>query len=197
LNTRLKPLSCMLWFGLVVCNLREHFIDPNLEVPPDVLNWVEIRGVRRLIEEPSDRPVYKLVLNFIGSVYRYVVLHKHIPYIQVLKNRPDFCLQDLKVGIGRVSILRGLKIPVYDIATTLPKVPKGSPDHNLHVLIHAICLNHGPVPFLCRCTKAPFCPFAPPPLHWILVTLADQSPLLVRPPSMREAPSKTFDSVFF
>jgi hypothetical protein len=56
-----------------------------------MLNWVEIRGVKRLIKEPGDRSVNKLVPNFIGNMDRSVILHKYIPFIQVVKNKADFC----------------------------------------------------------------------------------------------------------
>jgi hypothetical protein len=90
-----------------------------------------------------------------------------------------------------------LKIAVYDIAPTPPKVPKGSPDHDLHILLRVIGLNYLLLPFLCRRTKALLLAFTPPPLHRTLVTPTDQSPLLARPASMCEALSKSFECVSF
>jgi hypothetical protein len=64
-----------------------------------------------------------------------------------------------------------LKITVHDIATTPPKVPKGSLDHDLHVLIRAVGLYYLFVLLLYRRTKVLFCSFTLPPFHRILVTL--------------------------
>jgi len=59
-------------------------------------------------------------------------------------------------------MLLRLKISVHNIEVAPPKVPKGSPDYDLHVLIRAIGLYHLPVLFLCRCTEHLFWPFTRP-----------------------------------
>jgi hypothetical protein len=65
-----------------------------------------------------------------------------------------------------------LKITVYNIAIRPPKVPKASPDHNLHILARAISLDYLFIPLLSRYTKALLPPFTLPLLYKTLVTLA-------------------------
>jgi hypothetical protein len=50
-------------------------------VPPDILNWVEIRGIRRLIKESGNRSVNKPVPNFIGNIDGSIILYKYISFI--------------------------------------------------------------------------------------------------------------------
>ena len=94
-------------------------------------------------------------------------------------------------------MFRRLKVPVHDIAIRPPGVLKGSLDHNLYILLRTVGLYYLLVLFLCRRTKAPLRSITPPPLHATLVTLTDQPLLLARPPSIREALSKTFKYVSF
>jgi len=84
-------------------------------------------------------------------------------------------------------MLLRLKITVYNIAVRPPGILKGSLDHDLYALIRAVGLYYSLVPLLRRSPKYLFRSFAPPLLHRTLVTLTDQSSLLARPPSMREA----------
>ena len=67
-------------------------------------------------------------------------------------------------------MLRRLKITVHNIATGPPAVLKGSPDHNLHILIRPIGLHLVPIPLLGRYTEYLFYTFTPPPLYRTLVT---------------------------
>jgi hypothetical protein len=45
-------------------------------------------------------------------------------------------------------MLLGLKVTVYNIAIRPSKIPKGSLDYNLHILICAVSLDYLTVPFL-------------------------------------------------
>jgi hypothetical protein len=65
-----------------------------------------------------------------------------------------------------------LKITVYNIASTLPSILKGSLDYNFHVFTCAIGLHYLFIPLLSYYTEAPLSPFTPPPLDKTLVTLA-------------------------
>jgi hypothetical protein len=75
-----------------------------------------------------------------------------------------------------------LKISVHNIEVGLPSIPKAPLDHNLHILMAVIGLNHVPIPFLVAGTEHPFCLFSPPLLHRTLITPHIHSPLL--PPCM-------------
>ena len=67
-------------------------------------------------------------------------------------------------------MLLRLKISVHDIEFGTPDILKGSPDHNLHILIRIVGLDHLFVPLFPWCTEHPFWPFTPPPLYRTLVT---------------------------
>jgi hypothetical protein len=92
-------------------------------------------------------------------------------------------------------MLRRLKVPIYDIKTTPPNILKGCLDHNLHVLIRTVGLDHSWLPFLYCRTKALFVSFPPPPLNTTLITPHMHSPLLKALPSMFQALSKSLISV--
>ena len=87
-------------------------------------------------------------------------------------------------------MLRRLKITVYDIVSTPPKVPKGPLDHYLHVLARAVGLYHLLIPLLLRRTKDPFRSFTPPPLYTTLITPRNHSPFLRPFAFMSYIPSK-------
>ena len=80
-----------------------------------MLNRIQVGGVRGPISDRNDPPKSKPLPYLMCSVYRSIILHKLIPIIQILKDRLDFRVQDLKVGVGRVPMLYTLKIPIHDI----------------------------------------------------------------------------------
>ena len=163
----------MLRLALIPSYFREHLVDPDFKVLPDVLNRVKIRGVRRPIRDCSNALGGKPVLYSLGSVNRSIILHKDIPFVQILKDRSYFCVTNLKVGPSGVPMLRRLKIPVHDIAIRPPSVPKGTLDHNLHILIRPVSLHLVLVPLLGRYTEHLLRSFPPPALHRTLVTPAN------------------------
>ena len=63
----------------------------------------------------------------------------------------------------------GLKISVHDVEVGLPSIPKAPPDHDLHVLVAVVRLNHFLVPLLVACTEAPFWALAATLLYRTLV----------------------------
>jgi hypothetical protein len=71
----------MLRLNLISSYFREHLIDLNFKVLLDVLNWVEIRGVRRLICNYNNALSSKLVLYSLSSVNRSIILYKDMPLI--------------------------------------------------------------------------------------------------------------------
>jgi hypothetical protein len=88
-----------------------------------------------------------------------------------------------------------LKVPIHNIKVAPPSIPKGSPDHDLHILICTIGLDHSWLPFLRRRAKAPLVSFTPPPLYTTLITLYMHPPLLRALALMFKAPSKSFVGV--
>jgi hypothetical protein len=63
-----------------------------------------------------------------------------------------------------------LKIAVYDIKGAPPKVPKASLNHDLHVLLAVVLLNHLAVLCLVRGPEYPLGSFTPPSLNRTLIT---------------------------
>jgi hypothetical protein len=93
-------------------------------------------------------------------------------------------------------MLQGLKITVHDIERSPPKVPEASPDHNLHVFLAVILLDHASIPDLVSCPEHPLVSFTPPSLYRALITLHIHSPLLFCKALMFEAPGKPLCCVF-
>src|ERR1700733_4419397 len=85
-----------------------------------------------------------------------------------------------------------LKVPIHNIKVGPSSIPKASPDHNLHIVIRTICLDHSWLPLLCCCPEAPFVSFAPPPLCRALITPYIHPPLLWSKMTVSKAPSKAF-----
>jgi hypothetical protein len=71
----------MLRLNLISSYFREHLIDLNFKVLLDVLNWVEIRGVRRLICNCNNALGGKLVPYSLGSINRSIIFYKDVPLI--------------------------------------------------------------------------------------------------------------------
>jgi hypothetical protein len=68
-------------------------------------------------------------------------------------------------------MLLRLKVPVYNIKVTLPKVLKHRLDYSFYILIYTISLDYPRLPLLVRSIEVLFVPFTPPSLNAILVTL--------------------------
>jgi hypothetical protein len=77
-------------------------------------------------------------------------------------------------------MLSRLKISVYDIQIRPSLVLKAPLDHDLHILIRTVGLDHPWLPFLCCRTKAPLVSFTPPPLYRALIGPHDHTLFLCR-----------------
>ena len=66
-------------------------------------------------------------------------------------------------------MLLRLEIAVYDIKVGLTIIPKATLDHDLHVLLTIVSLDHISLLYLVRSTEDPFVPFTPPSLYTTLV----------------------------
>jgi hypothetical protein len=62
-------------------------------------------------------------------------------------------------------MLYTLKVSVYNIKVRPSIVLKAPLDHDFHVLIRAVGLNHPWLPLLCRRTEALLVLYTPPPLY--------------------------------
>lgn len=161
---------------------------------------IKIGRVGRPILEHFDFVLFELLLYLLRSIYKGVILHK-IVIIAILtklfEDKANLGIENLEVVFGRVLMLLRLKISIYNIKTASPEVPKGCPNHNLHILLCVISLYHLPMPFLCRGSKTLLVVLAPPPLYTTLITPHDENPIFGEPVSLFKAPSKPLSRVLF
>ena len=92
-------------------------------------------------------------------------------------------------------MLSRLKIAVYNIKVRSPAILKAPSDHNLHILIRFIGLDHTWLLFLCRRAKASLVSFTLPLFYRALITLQDCASFLSRLVSIRQGLSKSFISI--
>jgi hypothetical protein len=85
-------------------------------------------------------------------------------------------------------MLLRLKVPVHYIKARPPQVAETRPDHNFHILMAVVGLNHLFLLFLGWRTETPLCSFTPPPLYRTLITPYVPAPLLPGYTSMPKAP---------
>ena len=155
----------MFYLRLIGYNLWEHLENSGLKILLNILNRVQVRRVRRLVYNITNASITKLVTYFISRINRCVILYKEIAQIKYIKYWLNLCVENLDIRVRKIPMLLRLKISVHYIQVRTPKVPKGSLDHNLYILIRPVYLYLVAILFLCRRTKHLFRAFTPPPLY--------------------------------